>query len=119
MQRKSYAALFAALVIGIGAIDGDAAEVRSVTVVAPDSGTVLGIGGEITVQAVVRDFTPHAADGVVIALFSQGVKGLLADNVKGLLADNGEHLLGNRGDGDGTGSAPATGRNHELCPHER
>ena len=69
MQRRNYAALFAALVIGFGAIDAHAAEVRSVTITAPDSGATLGIGGEFRVTAVVRDFTPHDEDGVIIALF--------------------------------------------------
>ena len=82
MQRKSYAALFAALVIGIGAIDGDAAEVRSVTVVAPDSGKVLGIDGTFKVEVVVRDFTPFPADGVVIALLN-GDGSVLGDQTTG------------------------------------
>ncbi len=68
MQRRNYAALFAALVIGFGAIDAHAAEVRSVTITAPDSGATLGIDGTFTVTAVVRDFTPNDADGVAIAL---------------------------------------------------
>ena len=68
MQRRNYAALFAALVIGFGAIEAQAAEVRSVTVTAPDSGATLGIGGEFTVRVVVRDFTPDPDDGVIIAL---------------------------------------------------
>ena len=54
MQRRNYAGLFAALVIGFAAIDAQAAEVRSVTITAPDSGATLGIGGEFTVQVVVE-----------------------------------------------------------------
>ena len=69
MQRRNYAALFAALVIGFGAIDADAqTSVRSVTITSPDSGDVLAIGGEFTVTARVRDFTPLPGDGVIIAL---------------------------------------------------
>ena len=69
MQRRNYAALFAALVIGFGAIDADAqTSVRSVTITAPDSGATLGIGGAFTVTATVRDFTPYPQDGVIIAL---------------------------------------------------
>ena len=68
MQRRNYAALFAALVIGFGAIEAQAAEVRSVTITEPDSGDVLGIDGTFSVTVVVRDFTPHDEDGVVIAL---------------------------------------------------
>jgi hypothetical protein len=68
MQRRNYAALFAALVIGFGAIDAHAAEVRSVTITSPDSGATLAIDGTFTVTAVVRDFTPNDEDGVIIAL---------------------------------------------------
>lgn len=80
MQRRNYAALFAALVIGFGAIEAQAADVLSVTVTAPDSGATLGIGGEFTVRVVVRDFSPDPDDGVIIAL----VKGdsLVGDGIE-------------------------------------
>ena len=67
MQRRNYAALFAALVIGFGAIDADA-QVQSVTVVSPDSGATLKIGDKFRVEAVVRDFRPADADGINFAL---------------------------------------------------
>ncbi len=38
MQRRNYAGLFAALVIGFGAIEAHAAEVRSVTISRPRLG---------------------------------------------------------------------------------
>ena len=72
MQRRNYAALFAALVIGFGAIDAYAAEVRSVTITSPDSGDVIGIDDAFSVTVVVRDFTPSDDDGVIIALSSEG-----------------------------------------------
>ena len=72
MQRRNYAALFAALVIGFGAIGVAEAQtsVRSVTITAPDSGATLAIGGAFTITATVRDFSPHADDGVIIALIT-------------------------------------------------
>ncbi len=81
MQRRNYAALFAALVIGFGAIDAYAAEVRSVTITSPDSGATLGIDGTFQVTAVVRDFTPNDQDGVVIALITGGA--VLGDEATG------------------------------------
>ncbi|MCY3739150.1 MAG: T9SS type A sorting domain-containing protein [Gemmatimonadaceae bacterium] len=81
MQRRNYAALFAALVIGFGAIDAHAAEVRSVTITSPDSGATLGIDGTFQVRAVVRDFTPNDQDGVVIALIMGGA--VLGDDATG------------------------------------
>ena len=89
MQRRNYAALFAALVIGFGAVNADAAEVLSVTIDAPaDSGTVLGIGGEFKVTAVVEDFSSTSGDdGVIIALVSgsgtDGALEVVGDGVTG------------------------------------
>ena len=79
MQRRNYAALFAALVIGFGAVNADAAEVLSVTIDAPaDSGAVLAIGDGFTVTAIVEDYTAYDGDGVIIALVSgSGTDGAL------------------------------------------
>ena len=71
MQRRNYAALFAALVIGFGAIGADA-QVQSVTLAAPDSGATLKIGDKFRVVAVVRDFRPDDADGIRFALVTRG-----------------------------------------------
>ena len=93
MQRRNYAALFAALVIGFGAVGVAEAQtsVRSVTITAPDSGATLAIGGEFTVTATVRDFTPLPGDGVIIALVT-------ADSI---LSDGDTNT-----DGGGKGSEP-------------
>ncbi len=88
MQRRNYAALLAALVIGFGAIQANAAEVLSVTIDAPaDSGTVLGIGGEFTVTAVVEDYTAEGNDGVIIALVTGN--DVVADSTTGGGKDGG------------------------------
>ena len=74
MQRRNYAALFAALVTGFGAIGADAQSpnVVSVTVTSPDSGDVLAIDGKFTVEVVVRDFRSEDNDGVDLALVTVG-----------------------------------------------
>ena len=70
MQRWNCVALFAALAIGFGAVQAQAAaKVKSVTVTMPaDSGDVVGIEQTIRVEAVVEDFTPRPDDAIIFYL---------------------------------------------------
>ncbi len=70
MQRWNCVALFAALAIGFGAVQAQAAaEVKSVTVTAAE---VVGIDQTIRVEAVVEDFTPTDSDAIIFYLFRRG-----------------------------------------------
>ena len=71
MQRWNCVALFAALAIGFGAVQAQAAKVNSVTV-SPANGATVGIGMKFTVTAVVQDFTPSSQDAVLLYLNVQG-----------------------------------------------